>query len=253
MPKARAIPGLKAGGAPARWMKGGVELIREVFRLLDEGLPPREVARRTGLSVKYVYSLASARRTVLEKVRPLMLREGLTFNEAARKLGYKPNTIANLRPAAYALGLLAGTRRMNALKKPNREVLELAKNGVRSAVDIGCGRGRNMVFPFSVGVDIDPEVLREAKRRGHVVVADAHHLPFRDGAFDIALLVNVLMFLERPWEALDEALRVAKDIFVKVWPAKTGIWEIREVPFPSQGGNIQGGARAGNRGSGERT
>jgi ubiquinone/menaquinone biosynthesis C-methylase UbiE len=39
---------------------------------------------------------------------------------------------------------------------------------------------------------------------------DAYRLPFADGAFDLAVLVTTLEFLERPQEALAEALRVAR-------------------------------------------
>jgi ubiquinone/menaquinone biosynthesis C-methylase UbiE len=44
----------------------------------------------------------------------------------------------------------------------------------------------------------------------HSVQGDAYRLPFADGAFDLVALVTTLEFLERPREALIEALRVAR-------------------------------------------
>jgi SAM-dependent methyltransferase len=43
-----------------------------------------------------------------------------------------------------------------------------------------------------------------------VEVADLHHLPFRDGAFDQVLLLNVLPFLRQPARALAQAARVLR-------------------------------------------
>jgi ubiquinone/menaquinone biosynthesis C-methylase UbiE len=42
------------------------------------------------------------------------------------------------------------------------------------------------------------------------VLGDAHQLPFPRGAFDVAVFVATLEFLERPGEALTEAVRVAR-------------------------------------------
>jgi ubiquinone/menaquinone biosynthesis C-methylase UbiE len=49
-----------------------------------------------------------------------------------------------------------------------------------------------------------------------VVLGDAHHLPFRDGAVDLALFVVTLEFLEDPPVALTEAARVARQGLVVV-------------------------------------
>jgi ubiquinone/menaquinone biosynthesis C-methylase UbiE len=48
------------------------------------------------------------------------------------------------------------------------------------------------------------------------VLADAHQLPCRGGAFDVAAFVATLEFLERPGEALTEAVRVARQGLVLV-------------------------------------
>lgn len=50
-------------------------------------------------------------------------------------------------------------------------------------------------------------------------VADAHDLPFRDGAFDNVVCIEVFEHLERPWIAAQELLRVLK-------PGGTGVVSI---------------------------
>jgi len=62
--------------------------------------------------------------------------------------------------------------------------------------------------------DYSPEMARRAYGKlddALVAVADASHLPFRDGAFDCALSINVLGHVE-DWQAmLREARRVIRD------------------------------------------
>jgi ubiquinone/menaquinone biosynthesis C-methylase UbiE len=87
-----------------------------------------------------------------------------------------------------------------------------------SVLDVGCGTGHftgwlAARFPYVVGLDRAPGMLA-ALRRQHrclpVVPGDAHQLPFRRGAVDVAVFVATLEFLERPGEALTEAVRVAR-------------------------------------------
>lgn len=110
--------------------------------------------------------------------------------------------------------------------KPTKEILGLNYNKV---LDIGCGNGRNMVFKYSVGIDLDLKILCKLKKR-NIVYADAHHLPFKDGAFDKSLLSNVLMFVEHPKKVLNEAIRVSREFpYIKLYPAKRGIHNIKYI------------------------
>lgn len=98
-----------------------------------------------------------------------------------------------------------------------RELLA-AFQGARSLLDVGCGSGHFVDLWTSSGVvatglDVDPAMLRHARRRHpglRAVLGDAHRLPFREGAFDVATLITVLEFLEDPAAALREAARVAR-------------------------------------------
>lgn len=76
-------------------------------------------------------------------------------------------------------------------------------------VDLGCGVGHSfeLLAPReTVGVDVDPEVLRGQPRE--TVVADMRHLPFPDGAFAGALAVQSIEHVPDPGRAVAEAARV---------------------------------------------
>lgn len=112
--------------------------------------------------------------------------------------------------------------------KPAEDVRRLT--GVEKLLDIGCGNGRHMIFPVSVGLDIDTRAVAMAKEKGPVVLGDVHHLPFRSGVFDIALLWSVLNYLEDPNRAYDEANRVATQdpVYSLVNYAKNARWILTE-------------------------
>lgn len=112
--------------------------------------------------------------------------------------------------------------------KPAEDVRRLT--GVEKLLDIGCGNGRHMIFPVSVGLDIDIRAVAMAKEKGPVVLGDVHHLPFRDGVFDVSLLWSVLNYLEDPNHAYAEANRVATQdpVYSLVNYAKNARWILTE-------------------------
>jgi len=86
----------------------------------------------------------------------------------------------------------------------------------RSALEVGCGTGHFTRWLrerglFAVGLDLSAPMLTEAQSLDGLplVRGDAYRLPFADGTFDLVALVTTLEFLDRPHEALAEALRVA--------------------------------------------
>jgi SAM-dependent methyltransferase len=79
-------------------------------------------------------------------------------------------------------------------------------------LEIGVGSGR-FAAPLGIPIGLDPSLpmLRMARARGVTVVRGrAEGLPFRDGAFDFAILVTVLCFVRDPSAALKEARRVVR-------------------------------------------
>jgi len=86
-----------------------------------------------------------------------------------------------------------------------------------SVLELGCGTGHFTRWLSdgglaAVGLDLSAAMLVKARTLGGVplVQSDARRLPFADGAFDLTAFITTLEFLERPGEALVEALRVAR-------------------------------------------
>jgi ubiquinone/menaquinone biosynthesis C-methylase UbiE len=86
-----------------------------------------------------------------------------------------------------------------------------------SILEVGCGTGHftrwfQSLGLNAVGLDLSPIMLAEARRHGLpiAVQANALHLPFRAGAFDLVALITTLEFLCQPRSALREATRVAR-------------------------------------------
>lgn len=80
-------------------------------------------------------------------------------------------------------------------------------------LEIGVGTGR-FAAPLGVpvGVDPAPAMLARARERGvDVVEGIAESLPFRDAAFDAALIVTAICFVDDVDRTLSEAARVLTD------------------------------------------
>jgi SAM-dependent methyltransferase len=94
--------------------------------------------------------------------------------------------------------------------------LELVPTPGRATLDLGCGEGRVSrdlaeLGHRVTGVDVSPilvDAAREAHSDGRYVVADAAHLPFDDGVFDLVVAYNVLMDVDDLPGAVREAARV---------------------------------------------
>ncbi len=101
-------------------------------------------------------------------------------------------------------------------------------------LNVGCAHGPDFL-PFKqsfklYGVDVSIEMLRFARKysdkfdfTANLSVADANHLPFRDGSFDWAISVATYHHIsdkERREAALNELRRVLKpggEAFITVW------------------------------------
>lgn len=75
-------------------------------------------------------------------------------------------------------------------------------------LDVGCGAGGHL-REGDAGIDIDPRRVAAARARSRAVaVADAHALPFRDGAFGTAYAIRMLNDAGRIDDVLREIARV---------------------------------------------
>jgi ubiquinone/menaquinone biosynthesis C-methylase UbiE len=87
-------------------------------------------------------------------------------------------------------------------------------------LDLGYSNGKfTMIVAKSVGVteiygvDIDKEVVNEARKRGVVAYTldlNSNKLPFKDDYFDLIIMFEVIEHLVNPDNALREARRVLK-------------------------------------------
>ena len=107
----------------------------------------------------------------------------------------------------------------------SEEILQLVLENVGSSVlDVGCGLGPYVerlgaAGRECVGVDIDPDVVDQAKTLGRDVrLMAAEDLQFPDSAFDSVIMVETLEHLEHHEAALKEAARVARRSVVLTVP-----------------------------------
>ncbi len=93
---------------------------------------------------------------------------------------------------------------------------ELGPERGKLYLDLGCGTGnlladakkRGISF---IGVDLSAGMLKRARGKVRdLVIADLHHLPFRDGCIDGIANVNVFYQLTHPRAFLREVYRVLK-------------------------------------------
>jgi ubiquinone/menaquinone biosynthesis C-methylase UbiE len=90
-------------------------------------------------------------------------------------------------------------------------------------LEVGAGTGRHVTYLAKygfhvVGVDISIGMARYALSKCKdwslnnvdIIVADAHHLPFREGCFDSSFCSRSIKFFDKPVYALSEMKRVTK-------------------------------------------
>ncbi|MDG6997410.1 MAG: methyltransferase domain-containing protein [Nitrososphaerota archaeon] len=91
-------------------------------------------------------------------------------------------------------------------------------HGGHTILDVGVGTGR-FAKPLSelgfevVGVDLSRGMMSRARQKGlsNLVLADAHKMPFRDGAFDASILIHVLHLITDWVNLVGEIGRVTKE------------------------------------------
>src|SRR5262249_24169809 len=126
-------------------------------------------------------------------------------------------------PAAL-IALLDGAK---PLFRAAKSVLleRLAVENARTALDVGCGTGADVVemarrmlqSAKATGVDASDAMIAEARRRARGLranvlfrVGDALDLPYPDGVFDVCRVETVLQHLADPLRAIRELVRVTR-------------------------------------------
>ncbi|WP_327089360.1 methyltransferase domain-containing protein [Nonomuraea sp. NBC_01738] len=121
----------------------------------------------------------------------------------------------SIDPIAY-LDTVAASEPGRACKERAMELLDLRP--VHTMLDLGCGPGTDLPAMVDragrvVGVDRDPVMLAEARRRApeaEVLESDLHRLPLEDGSVDRARTDRVLIHVDDPLLVLAEFRRVAR-------------------------------------------
>lgn len=132
--------------------------------------------------------------------------------------------------SSWKLGTLRGE---HVLRRRLRAVLPLLAN-VETLLDVGCGPATlSQYFPcHTLGCDVSLSILSKAKQRLHaVVVCDALHLPFKDGAFDKAFESSCLYLLADKVRGIQEMLRVSKRGIVLF---ESNTWSLRRLLLGSK-------------------
>ena len=91
------------------------------------------------------------------------------------------------------------------------------KSRLNLVLDLGCGLGSFWSFlsgmhVIGMDVNLSPTAIRRAKQYGvDLILGDAHHLPFKEGSFDLILERHILEHLEKPTLVLRENSRILRD------------------------------------------
>jgi SAM-dependent methyltransferase len=117
-----------------------------------------------------------------------------------------------------------------------RRVPRAERVGAR-ALDLGAGSGGNTSLLdragyLAVALEHHPVAAQLARTRGlDVLRADAHRLPFADGAFDVVLACDVLEHLEDDGTAVREIGRVLRPggRLIGTVPADPELWSAHDV------------------------
>jgi len=94
----------------------------------------------------------------------------------------------------------------------------VSKDGrVESLLEFGCGTGRFTRWWKDIGIeatggDISPLMLSQAIHLfdGDLVMADSHHMPFKDHTFDALAFITTFEYYKDPVKVIREAARVAR-------------------------------------------
>lgn len=109
---------------------------------------------------------------------------------------------------------------------PHRQLIldELKKFEVKNILEVGCNIGQNLYrigleFPKTqlAGVDVNKRAIQEAKvvlPEAILHVDDATSLVASDRTYDVILYDAVLMYVKDINKALDEAVRVARQVII---------------------------------------
>lgn len=108
-------------------------------------------------------------------------------------------------------------KRAEIWQKKVMEQLVSKDTRVKTLLEFGCGTGRFTRWWKDIGIeatggDISPLMLSQAVHLfdGDLVMADSHHMPFKDDTFDALAFITTFEYYKDPVKVIREAARVAR-------------------------------------------
>jgi hypothetical protein len=108
-------------------------------------------------------------------------------------------------------------KRQEVWQKKTLEELIKKDSRVESLLEYGCGTTRFTRWWHEIGIqatggDISPFMLAQGVHLfdGDLVLADSHHMPFKNHTFDALAFITTFEYYKRPIEVIREAARVGK-------------------------------------------
>ena len=108
-------------------------------------------------------------------------------------------------------------KRAETWQKKVMEELVSKDQRIKTLLEFGCGTTRFTRWWKNIGIeatggDISPLMLSQAIELfdGDLVMADSHHLPFRDHSFDAMAFITTFEYYKDPVKVIREAARVGK-------------------------------------------
>jgi ubiquinone/menaquinone biosynthesis C-methylase UbiE len=108
-------------------------------------------------------------------------------------------------------------KRAEIWQKKVMEQLVTKDDRVKTLLEFGCGTTRFTRWWKEIGIeatggDISPLMLAQAIHLfdGDLVMADSHHMPFKDHTFDAVAFITTFEYYKDPVKVIQEAARVGK-------------------------------------------
>lgn len=118
---------------------------------------------------------------------------------------------------SYELWYEGRYKRAEVWQKKVMEQLVGADKRVKALLEFGCGTARFTRWWHKIGIkatggDISPLMLSQAVQLfdGDLVMADSHHMPFKNHTFDSLAFITTFEYYKDPVKVIREAARVGK-------------------------------------------